>query len=61
MDMTLATIDSKEKSDEITDLLRNTFTNVNPAWTGGVAIGNDHHFVWASNAVQFHFIKLGTG
>lgn len=61
MDMTLVTIDSKDKSDEITDLLRKTFTNINPAWTGGVAIGDDRHFVWVSDAANAQFTNWSPG
>ncbi|KAI8119825.1 Lectin subunit alpha [Lucilia cuprina] len=55
MNMTLATIDTKEKSDEITELLRNTFGNVNPVWIGAVANGDDRHYVWISTGKRVVF------
>ncbi|XP_065357557.1 lectin subunit alpha-like [Calliphora vicina] len=46
--MSLATIDTKEKSDDITSLLKKTLVNVNPLWVGAVANGNDRLYVWIS-------------
>ncbi|XP_065357591.1 lectin subunit alpha-like [Calliphora vicina] len=61
MKMSLATIDTKEKSDEITDLIKNTFSKINPLWIGGVAIGTDHHYVWTSTGDKFTFTNWAPG
>ncbi|XP_065368984.1 ladderlectin-like [Calliphora vicina] len=61
MNMSLVTIDTKEKSDEITDLMKNTFAKVNPLWIGGVAIGSDHHYVWISTGRKFTFTNWAAG
>lgn len=55
MKMALITIDSQEKADEITDLLKKTFEKVNSAWIGAVATGNDHEYAWISNGEKLNF------
>ncbi|XP_037822321.1 lactose-binding lectin l-2-like [Lucilia sericata] len=61
MNMSLATIDTKEKSDDITDLMKATFSNPNPLWIGGAATGSDHHYVWISNGEKFDFTNWNPG
>lgn len=59
--MALVTIDSQEKFDEITNLLKNTFTKIKPAWIGGVATGEKHEFVWISNGKKQTFTNWSPG
>ncbi|XP_046805797.1 lectin subunit alpha-like [Lucilia cuprina] len=62
MNMTLVTIDTKEKSNEITDLLRNTFGNVNPLWIGAITSGaNPLEYVWISTGNKFTFTNWAPG
>lgn len=61
MKMALITIDSQEKSDEITDLLKKTFEKVNSAWIGAVATGNDHEYAWISNGEKLNFTNWSNG
>lgn len=61
MNMSLATIDTKEKSDDITALLRKEIINVNPLWIGAVANGEDRHYVWISNGHTVTFTNWFQG
>ncbi|XP_037821084.1 uncharacterized protein LOC119610067 [Lucilia sericata] len=61
MNMSLVTIDAKEKSDDITNLLSKTFGAVNGMWIGAIANGKDHHYIWISTGNEMIFSNWSPG
>lgn len=60
--MSLVTIDTKMKSQDITALLTDVFGKRIPLWIGGVINGdNPRHFVWISTGKKFLFTNWGPG
>ena len=62
MNMSLVTIDTKRKSDDITALLKNNFGKRVPLWIGGTVNGvNPRQFVWIATGKKFVFTNWAVG
>ena len=60
--MSLATIDTKTKSDDIAALLKKAFGKTVFLWFGGCVNGdNPRQFVWAATGKKFVFTNWGPG
>lgn len=61
MNMSLVTIDTKTKSDDIAALLKNNFNKHIFLWIGGCVNGTDpRQFVWIATGKEFTFSNWGT-
>ncbi|KAM7361029.1 lectin subunit alpha-like [Cochliomyia hominivorax] len=62
MNMSLITIDTKSKSEDVTDLLKNVFGKRTPLWIGGVINGdNPRQFVWSATGRKFTYTNWSNG
>ncbi|XP_065368433.1 lectin subunit alpha-like [Calliphora vicina] len=62
MNMSLVTIDTKLKSQEITSLLNDIFGKRIPLWIGGTINGvNPRQFVWISTGKKFTYTNWANG
>lgn len=62
MNMSLVSIDSKRKSDDITALLKKTFGRKMRLWIGGAVNGvNPRQFVWIETGKKFVFTNWAPG
>lgn len=60
--MTLVAIDTKEKSDEITDLLKKILGESHPLWIGAVARGqNAYQYSWITSGNKVEFTNFSPG
>ncbi|XP_037822317.1 lectin subunit alpha-like [Lucilia sericata] len=55
MNMTLLTIDSKPKSEEINNVVKKAFGKNIILWVGGYAVGSNRQFRWVSTGEEFTY------
>ncbi|KAM7361070.1 lectin subunit alpha-like [Cochliomyia hominivorax] len=55
MNMTLLTIDSKSKSDNINQIVLKTFGKNIVLWAGGYAVGTNRDFKWVATGEEFTY------
>ncbi|XP_061388521.1 lectin subunit alpha-like [Musca vetustissima] len=59
--MTLITVDTSEKSELLTSLLKRIFEKSHNLWIGADELGQEDHFVWSSTGKRFEFTNWSKG